>query len=219
MRTKNALLWIGAGLFVTTPALAEKPVKVTVTHISPDGAGKPVGTIVFREAKDGLTMQAKLKGLPPGEHGFHLHENPSCDPGEKDGVKGAGLAAGSHYDPASTKAHKGPGGGGHKGDLPKLEVAKNGNFRGRFKLEGLTLADVKGRSIMIHEGGDNYSDEPKPLGGGGARIACGVIAGETAMNNMAKKAAPVENKPPAEGVKPAKTEEKPTPAEEKKPAP
>jgi Cu-Zn family superoxide dismutase len=28
---------------------------------------------------------------------------------------------------------------------------------------------------MIHEGGDNYSDEPAPLGGGGARIACGVI--------------------------------------------
>jgi Cu-Zn family superoxide dismutase len=31
---------------------------------------------------------------------------------------------------------------------------------------------------MIHEGGDNYSDQPKPLGGGGARIACGVIPAE-----------------------------------------
>ena len=29
---------------------------------------------------------------------------------------------------------------------------------------------------MIHSGGDNYSDEPK-LGGGGARVACGVIEG------------------------------------------
>ena len=37
------------------------------------------------------------------------------------------------------------------------------------------LADVKGRSIMIHVGGDNYSDQPAPLGGGGARIACGVV--------------------------------------------
>jgi Copper/zinc superoxide dismutase (SODC) len=34
--------------------------------------------------------------------------------------------------------------------------------------------DVKGRSVMIHAGGDNYSDQPAPLGGGGARIACGV---------------------------------------------
>lgn len=28
---------------------------------------------------------------------------------------------------------------------------------------------------MVHEGGDNYSDDPKPLGGGGARVACGVV--------------------------------------------
>jgi Cu-Zn family superoxide dismutase len=28
---------------------------------------------------------------------------------------------------------------------------------------------------MIHAGGDNYSDQPVPLGGGGARIACGVV--------------------------------------------
>jgi superoxide dismutase, Cu-Zn family len=36
-----------------------------------------------------------------------------------------------------------------------------------------TVAEVKGRSIMIHAGGDNYSDQPAPLGGG--RIACGVV--------------------------------------------
>jgi Cu-Zn family superoxide dismutase len=28
---------------------------------------------------------------------------------------------------------------------------------------------------MIHEGSDNYSDEPKPLGGGAGRIACGIV--------------------------------------------
>jgi len=39
----------------------------------------------------------------------------------------------------------------------------------------LKLADVQGRAIMVHAGGDNYSDEPQPLGGGGERIACGVI--------------------------------------------
>ncbi|MFZ2076615.1 MAG: superoxide dismutase family protein, partial [Xanthobacteraceae bacterium] len=38
----------------------------------------------------------------------------------------------------------------------------------------LTVAAVKGHAIMIHAGGDNYSDQPAPLGGGGARIACGV---------------------------------------------
>ena len=37
------------------------------------------------------------------------------------------------------------------------------------------LAALRGKTLMIHAGGDNYSDQPKPLGGGGARIACGVI--------------------------------------------
>ena len=34
---------------------------------------------------------------------------------------------------------------------------------------------VKGRALMVHMGGDNHSDHPAPLGGGGARMACGVI--------------------------------------------
>ena len=37
------------------------------------------------------------------------------------------------------------------------------------------LGQLAGKALMIHAGGDNYSDEPKPLGGGGARVACGVI--------------------------------------------
>jgi Cu-Zn family superoxide dismutase len=36
----------------------------------------------------------------------------------------------------------------------------------------LKVDDLQGHSIMIHMGGDNYSDQPAPLGGGGARIAC-----------------------------------------------
>jgi len=39
----------------------------------------------------------------------------------------------------------------------------------------LKLADLPGRSLMVHAGGDNHADHPAPLGGGGARVACGVI--------------------------------------------
>jgi Cu-Zn family superoxide dismutase len=38
----------------------------------------------------------------------------------------------------------------------------------------LKLSDLKGRALMVHMGGDNYSDKPQALGGGGARVACGV---------------------------------------------
>jgi len=37
------------------------------------------------------------------------------------------------------------------------------------------MSDLKGGSLMIHVGADNHADHPVPLGGGGARMACGVI--------------------------------------------
>jgi Cu-Zn family superoxide dismutase len=156
-------------------AFAAKSLKVTMNLVSADGVGKSVGTITIKQSKDGVTLEPKLKDLPPGEHGFHLHEKGSCEPADKDGKKTAAQSAGGHFDPDATKAHKGPGGGGHKGDLPKLVVSDKGEAKDKLEVKGLTLADFEGKSLMIHEGGDNYSDTPKPLGGGGARIACGVV--------------------------------------------
>ena len=164
------ILLVGGGV-----AHAAKSVKVDMKFITPDGVGKSAGTVTLKESKDGVTLEPKLKGLPPGEHGFHLHEKGSCDPADKEGKKTAGQAAGGHFDPDATKAHKGPGGGGHKGDLPKLEVSDKGVAKAKLEAKGLTLADFTGKALMIHAGGDNYSDTPKPLGGGGDRIVCGVV--------------------------------------------
>jgi|SRR5882724_11167423 len=168
-------LVIAALLGAVTPALAAKPVKVTLNFITADGVGKPAGTVTIKETKDGVTLATDLKGLPPGEHGFHVHEKASCDPADKEGKKTAGQGAGGHFDPDATKAHKGPGGGGHKGDLPKLEVTDKGVSKQKLEVKGLTLADFTGHALMLHAGGDNYADAPKPLGGGGERIACGVV--------------------------------------------
>jgi len=156
------------------PAYAAKSIKVTMNAITADGVGKSIGTITIKEGKDGVTVEPKLKDLTPGEHGFHVHEKASCDPADKDGKKTAGQAAGAHFDPDGTKTHKGPGGGGHKGDLPKLVVSDKGEAKDKLEVKGVTLADFQGRALMIHAGGDNYSDAPKPLGGGGDRIVCGV---------------------------------------------
>jgi Cu-Zn family superoxide dismutase len=88
---------------------------------------------------------------------------------------GAGLAAGGHYDPKDTKKHEGPAGQGHLGDMPVLVVSADGKATQAMTAARLKVADVKGRSLMIHEGGDNFSDQPKALGGGGGRVACGVV--------------------------------------------
>ena len=92
-----------------------------------------------------------------------------------EGKPAAGFAAGGHYDPAHTNKHLGPVRiGGHRGDLPILMVDSKGDATEALTAPHLTVAEIRGRSIMIHAGGDNYFDTPKPLGAG-ARIACGVI--------------------------------------------
>ena len=148
---------------------------VGMNMVDDKGVGASIGTIEFMDTPKGLAIMPDLKGLSAGQHGFHVHENASCAAKDKDGKPVAGLAAGGHYDPSNTKLHAGPQGGGHLGDLPLLTVAADGTSKESLTASRLKVSDLQGRSIMIHEAGDNFSDQPKPLGGGGARVACGVV--------------------------------------------
>lgn len=168
------LLFVVAGLTVVATARADV-ISIEVHAISADGVGESIGVVTAADTDKGLLLTPDLAGLPPGEHGFHVHQNPSCDSAEKDGKTVAGLAAGGHYDPGNTGSHKGPKHEGHLGDLPVLVVNDDGEATDSVLAPRLTVAKIKGRALMVHAMGDNFSDSPKPLGGGGARIACGVI--------------------------------------------
>jgi Cu-Zn family superoxide dismutase len=166
-----------AAVFLVAASAAHAADKTVIMNsIDASGGGKKIGTLSLSDTKTGLRIAPELADLPPGEHGFHVHVNPDCSPGGgSNGQPAAGMAAGSHFDPANTGKHLGPEGEGHKGDMPILTVDASGKATNAVTVPHLTLAEVEGRSIMIHAGGDNYSDQPKPLGGGGARIACGVV--------------------------------------------
>jgi Cu-Zn family superoxide dismutase len=148
---------------------------VHMNIVTDQGIGRAIGTVSLTDTPQGLRLTPALEGLQPGLHGFHVHDKPACSTEMKDGKPVAGLAAGGHYDPMMTGKHEGPAGKGHRGDLPALIAGKDGKATTPVVAPRLKVADVKGRSLMIHAGGDNYSDTPAPLGGGGARIACGVI--------------------------------------------
>ncbi len=171
------LLSCATALCLVAASAQAAEVQATITLIDANGLGAPIGTVTVTDGQDGAVIKADLVGLPPGEHGFHVHENGDCAPAANaEGAMTAGLAAGGHFDPADTERHEGPHGQGHLGDIPFIFVASDGTAMGASKAPRLTdVAQLKGKALVIHAGGDNYSDEPKPLGGGGPRIACGVL--------------------------------------------
>lgn len=124
------------------------------------------GTIEFKDSPGGLMIKPSLHDLPPGPHGFHIHQIPNC--------RHSGMAAGGHFDPENANTHLGPYDKGHLGDLPVLYVNADGESKTSLLAPRLSVEDIIDHSIVIHAAGDNYSDTP-PLGGGGPRIACGVI--------------------------------------------
>lgn len=155
------------------PVIAE--VTVSMHTVKTDGIGESLGQISVSESKYGLVFSPSLKGLSPGLHGFHLHQNPSCDPKVKEGKIVPAGGAGGHFDPASANVHDTPWGAGHSGDLPALYVNAEGISQHPVLAPRLKLSDLKAKALVIHAGGDNYSDKPAALGGGGGRVACGII--------------------------------------------
>lgn len=171
----SAALILAAG---AAHAQSNESIEVEMHSVSAEGIGESIGTVTA-EASDfgGVMLTPSLSGLEPGVYGFHMHENPSCEPAENDdGEMTAAQAAGGHYDPDNTDTHQGPYGDGHLGDLPVLTVNEDGEANLPVLVPRLSMDDLAGHSLMVHEGGDTYSDEPH-LGGGGGRQACGVIEG------------------------------------------
>ena len=168
-----------AAILLTLPAAAAEKT-ITINAISATGVGAAIGTIAAKDSRQGLVLTPQLAGLAPaGPHGFHMHEKPDCGPAPNpanNNQPAAGFAAGGHYDPMKTGKHHGPGHKeGHVGDLPVLVVNGDGTATLPMVVPHLKVKNLTGRSLMIHAGGDNYSDTPAPLGGGAGRIACGVV--------------------------------------------
>ena len=144
-------------LVVATGAQAASE-KVEMNLVTSQGVGQSIGSVTITETDKGLEFSPDLKALPPGEHGFHIHAKGSCQPATKDGKD------------------EGPEGAGHLGDLPALVVNNDGKATDAVIAPRLkSLDEIKDKALMVHVGGDNMSDQPKPLGGGGERYACGVI--------------------------------------------
>lgn len=132
------------------------------------------GFVTFRDVPGGTDVCVDVAGLPPyqpakdgenpiGPHGFHIHQNGSCEIGEP---QEPFQAAGGHWNPTN-QPH-----GNHAGDFPVL-FSNNGRARMCFFTDKFKPQEVIGKSIVIHQSPDDY--RTPPAGNAGKRLACGVI--------------------------------------------
>ena len=164
--TVGATALLTAGLALPAAAQSGKAVLK-------DKSGKQVGTVELSQAPAGVLLKLDAKGLPSGEHAFHIHAVGKCEPPFE--------SAGPHFNPGNEK-HGMLSGHGHAGDMPNLHIPPSGELSVEILNAAITLEkgkpnsvfDADGSAIVIHEGKDDYKSDP--AGNAGGRIACGVIA-------------------------------------------
>ena len=137
------------------------------------GEGKDVGSAELTQTPAGVVIRLAVKGLPAGEHAFHVHGVGKCEP--------PFTSAGGHFNPSGKKHGMMVAEGYHAGDMPNLHIPTSGEIVVEVLNAAITLEKGKanslfgpdGTALIIHAGKDDYKTDP--TGEAGGRIACGII--------------------------------------------
>ncbi len=127
------------------------------------------GSVKFYQTARGVLTVAEIFGLsaPTEKCGndifaFHIHSGASCTGNEKDVFADAGM----HYNPTECPHPY------HAGDMPPLFSADGMAFLA-FLSDRFTVAEIVGKTIIIHDKHDDFTTQPS--GNAGNKIACGEI--------------------------------------------
>lgn len=132
--------------------------------------GATAGTVRVEQMDGALKVSVVAQGLPPGDHGVHIHMVGKCDAPTFE-------TAGSHWNPTNAKHGLDNPQGQHAGDMPNLAVGADGRGTLDYTLKGGTLAellDADGAAFVVHASKDDQKTDPS--GASGGRIACGVFS-------------------------------------------
>ena len=149
----------------------EEPKELTI-NIEPRSNSKLSGEAVFTEENGEVTLVATVSGLTEGQHAIHIHEKADCSADD-------GSSAGGHWNPTMEDHGKWGEGEYHRGDIGNFDVDADGNGSITFSTDEWCIGcddekrNIVGKSIMIHEGVDDFTSQPS--GNAGARVGCGEI--------------------------------------------
>lgn len=142
--------------------------------MQPTAGNSAAGTVGFRQQGDQIMVAVKLSGLPPGLHGFHIHEKGDCSAPDA-------TSAGGHFNPTGQQHGDPMHAEHHGGDFGNLTAAADGTAvidltlpASQVSLSSGPANSIIGRGLIVHSAPDDFMTQP--TGNSGARLACGVIA-------------------------------------------
>jgi Cu-Zn family superoxide dismutase len=154
----------------SSTAAESTSIEQAVAVMHPTTGNQCRGVVHFSQEGDALTVVADLEGLNPGQkHAFHIHEFGDCTAPD-------GTSAGGHYNPEGHQHGVPEATNRHAGDLGNVQANSSGTAHYKITVTNLSIQGSKnpilGRAVIVHAKPDDGS---QPVGGAGARIACGVI--------------------------------------------
>jgi len=167
---KRALGSIAVAALIVGCATMTPSRNEAVAELAPTAGNNAKGTVTFSQKDTMVLVVARISGLTPGSHGFHVHEKGDCSAADA-------MSAGGHFNPLG-KPHAHPSTADrHTGDMPMLVADASGNATLTAELDllriGADASDVVGKSVVVHKDPDDFTTQP--AGNSGPRIACGVI--------------------------------------------
>jgi len=142
-------------------------------ELKPTQGNAANGWVKFTQQDGQLQIDADVKGLTPGAHGFHLHEKGDCSAPD-------GTSAGGHFNPGGQQHGDPAHAMHHGGDFGNLNADASGHATlhlsvptSQISLDSGAANNIVGRGMIVHADLDDFVTQP--TGNAGKRLACGVV--------------------------------------------